>query len=103
MGGWIVRGRHSSSFLHLLYTHRKQLAAYAHDAALYAPSSSSSAGHLVPLHIQIRQGTLIYRDMVEWDVFNPHNSPELFAQHTVADLGTSHPPTHPPAHLQRHG
>ncbi|GAB5034676.1 swi snf-related matrix-associated actin-dependent regulator of [Nannochloropsis oceanica] len=97
---------------------RKQLVTYAHDVALLSPiytstsSSPSSSpshppasqvqppepvrGHLCPILLNVRgPGGLTYKEIIEWDVFDPLNSPELLAMHTVADLGL--PPSFEPA------
>ena len=47
-------------------------------------------GELVrPIKLNVRLGNVLLRDQFEWDVNNPHNSPEDFANSLVADLALS--------------
>lgn len=41
------------------------------------------------ISLNCRIGNVIINDQFEWDVNNPENSPEDFAQVIVADLGLS--------------
>jgi hypothetical protein len=45
-------------------------------------------GELVKVvQINVRIGNIVLRDQFEWDINNPHNSPEDFAESLVQDLG----------------
>lgn len=39
--------------------------------------------------INVRIGRVVYKDKFEWDINNPDNSPEDFAECVTADLGLS--------------
>jgi SWI/SNF-related matrix-associated actin-dependent regulator of chromatin subfamily B protein 1 len=39
------------------------------------------------LQINVRIGNIVLRDQFEWDINNPHNSPEDFAESLCQDLG----------------
>ena len=45
-------------------------------------------GELVkPIQLNVRIGNIVLRDQFEWDINNPHNSPEDFAESLCCDLG----------------
>ena len=39
------------------------------------------------IHINVRIGRVVYKDKFEWDINNPDNSPEDFAECVCADVG----------------
>ena len=39
------------------------------------------------VNINVRVGRVVLKDRVEWDINNPNNSPEDFAECLCADLG----------------
>ena len=39
------------------------------------------------LSINVRIGRVVYKDKFEWDINNPDNSPEDFAECVCADMG----------------
>ena len=39
------------------------------------------------MNINVRVGRVVLKDRVEWDINNPNNSPEDFAECLCADLG----------------
>ena len=39
------------------------------------------------IKINVRVGRVQIRDQFEWDINNPHNSPEDFSEAMIADLG----------------
>lgn len=56
--------------------------------AAFVPPSSVSRGecrHVVRLDMRI--GRVVIRDQFEWDLHDPQNSPEAFAERLCADLG----------------
>ena len=47
-------------------------------------------GELVrSIRLNVTIGNILLRDQFEWDINNPHNSPEDFAVSLCADLGLS--------------
>lgn len=56
--------------------------------AAFVPPPSASKGecrHVV--HLDLRIGRVVIRDQFEWDLHEPQNSPESFAERLCADLG----------------
>lgn len=54
----------------------------------FVPPPSSTKGecrHVV--HLDLRIGRIVIRDQFEWDLHEPQNSPEAFAERLCADLG----------------
>ncbi|CAM9255581.1 unnamed protein product, partial [Choristocarpus tenellus] len=47
-----------------------------------APSKES----LHPIHIDVRYRSLVYQDIIEWDINCMYSSPETFARRTAGDL-----------------
>ena len=39
------------------------------------------------IQLNVRIGNVVLRDQFEWDINNPHNSPEDFAESLCSDLG----------------
>ena len=39
------------------------------------------------ISVNVRIGRVVYKDKFEWDINNPDNSPEDFAECVCADLG----------------
>ena len=39
------------------------------------------------IQLNVRIGNIVLRDQFEWDINNPHNSPEDFSESLCSDLG----------------
>ena len=72
--------------LEIVNAMRKQInAVFRTNTAPYRPTYEGESIRIVKLNVRI--GMIIVRDQFEWDINNPKNSPEDFAETLCADLG----------------